>query len=164
MEHRMTLYTQADSTTSCFASRLPFTGRGCGALAVFCSDGRFASQINDFLQNGLQLHGCDRLVLAGGPGCLAGHFTNYRAEEGATAHLQFLARVHHLDRLILVAHDDCGFYRHFLGINEKDLLNRIKSDIRTAAFHVRGAAPQLKIEGYIARLRGAEVWFEPVAA
>ena len=36
------------------------------AAALYCSDGRFGEQIDDFLHNGLKLPRCDRLVVPGG--------------------------------------------------------------------------------------------------
>jgi hypothetical protein len=145
-----------------YTSRLPFDGQVCRAAAVFCSDGRFTHQVNDFLQHGLGLRGYDRLAIAGGPACFAGHAAAHRQEEAAVFHLQFLARLHQLERLILISHQDCGFYRNFLGIAPSELLPRKRADLGIAAQRVRQATPQLKVEGYLARLRNAEVWFEKV--
>jgi hypothetical protein len=153
---------RSESPESCFSSPLPFDGNGCGVAAVFCSDGRFAGQINDFLQNGLGLYGYDRLALAGGPACFAGHFAAYREEEGAVSHLQFLTKLHGLNRLILISHEDCGFYRDFLRIREMDLLDRMRLDLAGAARRIGAATPQLRIDAYLARLTGALVWFERI--
>jgi hypothetical protein len=160
----MTICKPTESPASCFSSQLPFDAQASGAAAVFCSDGRFAGQINDFLQNGLGLYGYDRLVLAGGPACFAGHFAAYREEEGAISHLKFLARLHGLTRLILISHEDCGFYRDFLRVREMDLLDRMRLDLARATLRATVAAPQLKVEAYLARLSDAEVWFEKVVA
>ena len=66
-----------------FASQSPFDAKGFKAAAIYCSDGRFADQVNDFLHQGLGLAGYDRLAIAGGPACFAGHFEAYREEEEA---------------------------------------------------------------------------------
>jgi hypothetical protein len=160
----MTNNRPAELERSRFSSCLPLQASGCGAAVVFCSDGRFADQVNDFLQNGLGLYGYDRLALAGGAGCFAGHFAAYREEEGAVSHLQFLARLHGLTRLILISHEDCGFYRDFLRVREMDLLQRMRMDLISAVRRVDAATPQLKTEAYLARLRGSEVWFETVVS
>jgi hypothetical protein len=151
-----------ESPGSFFKSRVPFEARGCGAGVVFCSDGRFADQVNDLMQNGLGLYGYDRLAIAGGPTCFAGHFAAYREEEGAVSHLQFLARLHGLRRLVLISHENCGFYRDFLRVREMDLLDRMRADLASAARRVHVATPQLKVEAYLARLSNADVWFETV--
>jgi hypothetical protein len=152
----------AESPPSCFRSRLPFDGKLCGTAAVFCSDGRFAGHVNDFLQNGLGLHGYDRLAVAGGPACFAGHFAAHRQEEGALAHLQFLARVRGSNRLVLISHEDCAFYRELLRISDVELLDQMRMDLASAARRISAAVPQLKVEGYLARLSDSEVWFEKV--
>jgi hypothetical protein len=151
-----------ESEVSCFSSRLPFEAKGCGAAVIFCSDGRFAHHVNDFLQNGLGLYGYDRLALAGGAACFAGHFAAYREEEAAISHLKFLVRLHGLTRLILISHEDCGFYRDFLRAHEIDLLRRMRLDLANAVRRVKAATPQVAVEAYLARLGDAEVWFESV--
>jgi len=153
-----------ESPNSCFSSRIPFDGQGCGAAVIFCSDGRFADQVNDFMQNGLGLYGYDRLAIAGGPACFAGHFDAYREEEAAVSHLKFLVRLHKLTRLILISHEQCGFYSDFLRVHEIDLLGRMKRDLASAVRRVRAAAPQLQVEAYLARLSDSEIWFEPIIA
>jgi hypothetical protein len=145
-----------------FSSQFPFDNQGCGAAVIFCSDGRFADQVNDFMQNGLGLFGYDRLAIAGGPACFAGHFEAYREEEAALSHLKFLVRLHGLTRLILISHEHCGFYSDFLRVHEIDLLGRMRTDLASAVRRVKMATPQLQVEAYLARLSDTEVWFEPV--
>ena len=64
------------------------------AAAVYCSDGRFGEQIDDFLHNGLLLPRCDRLVVPGGAACLAGHHLAFREEDALIEQLRFLKQVH----------------------------------------------------------------------
>jgi hypothetical protein len=64
----------------------------------------------------------------------------------------------------LISHEDCGFYRDFLRIREMDLLDRMRLDLTRATLRASVAAPQLKVEAYLARLSDAEVWFEKVIA
>lgn len=146
-----------------YVSSIPLDARGFTTGAIFCSDGRFADQVDDFLHNGLALPGYDRLAVAGGPGCFAGHFLAYREEEGAVSSLQFLAHLHGLTRLILISHEGCGFYRDFLRVREFDLLQRQCGDLIHAARRVREAAGHLEVEAYLARISGDSVWFEHVA-
>lgn len=96
------------------------------------------------------------------PGCFAGHFAAYRQEEGAVSHLQFLARLHKLNRLILISHEDCGFYREFLHVREMDLIDRMRTDLISAARRIGTEVPRLRTEAYLARLSDAIVWFEAV--
>ncbi|MDB5354699.1 MAG: hypothetical protein JWN24_1152 [Phycisphaerales bacterium] len=66
------IFVQAPSQ-SVFTSSIPLNAQGFTTGAVFCSDGRFADQVDDFLHHGLALPGYDRLAVAGGPACFAGH-------------------------------------------------------------------------------------------
>ncbi len=154
----------SESPITCFSSQIPFDGQGCGAALIFCSDGRFADQVNDFMQNCLGLFGYDRLAIAGGPVCFAGYFDSYREEEAAISHLKFLVRLHGLNRLILISHEQCGFYSDFLKVHDIDLLDRMRTDLATAVRRVNSATPRLHVEAYLARLNDAQVWFEPVIA
>jgi hypothetical protein len=45
-----------------------------------------------------------------------------------------------------------------------DLLDRMRLDLARATLRATVAAPQLKVEAYLARLSDAEVWFEKVVA
>src|SRR5947199_10332109 len=42
------------------------------AAAIYCSDGRFGEQMDEFLHEGLGLPRYDRLAVPGGPACLSG--------------------------------------------------------------------------------------------
>jgi hypothetical protein len=87
-----------------FESSLHFDENRIRAAAIYCSDGRYGEQIDDFLHNGLQLPRCDRLVVPGGPAALAGHFLAFREEDGLTEQMRFLIRAHELQRFVLIAH------------------------------------------------------------
>ena len=79
------------------------------AAAVYCSDGRFGEHFDDFLHTALKLPRYDRLAVPGGAACLAGHFLAFREEEGMLEQLRFLVKVHGLERLVLIAHQDSRF-------------------------------------------------------
>ena len=106
--------TQDDATV--YESSLRFDENRIRAAAVYCSDGRFGEQIDDFLHNCLKLPRCDRLVVPGGAGCLAGHFLAFREEEGLVEQLRFLIRAHDVQRVVLIAHQDCAFYSERLHV------------------------------------------------
>src|SRR4051794_30188029 len=65
-----------------YTSRLPFDARRVGAAAVYCSDGRFGEQMDEFLHDGLGLPRYDRVAVPGGAACIAGH-TKAIWEEGS---------------------------------------------------------------------------------
>jgi hypothetical protein len=132
------------------------------AAAVYCSDGRYGEQFDDFLHNALKLPRYDRLAIAGGPGCFAGHFMAYREAEGAAEHLRFLARVHKLEKVVLIQHEGCAFYREVLNARPGEALKMQTEDLAKAAFRIRQLAWDLNVEAYVCRRKDELLWFEPV--
>src|SRR6266480_221267 len=94
-----------------FASRTPFDENRVGAAAVYCSDGRYGEQMDEFLHEGLGVPHYDRVAVPGGAACLAGHSNCVYEKESLERQLKFLIETHDLNRLIFIAHQDCGFYR-----------------------------------------------------
>ncbi|MCR4415604.1 MAG: hypothetical protein NUV77_24595 [Thermoguttaceae bacterium] len=144
-----------ESTAAFDASRIQ-------AAAVYCSDGRFGEPMDDFLHTSLQLPRYDRLALPGGAACLAGHFRGYRQRDALEEALRFLIAAHELRRIVLIAHSDCAYYTHWLGVSGPELEERQCDDLRSAAARIARVAPLLSIEGYFARRCGAGVRFERV--
>jgi hypothetical protein len=122
-----------------------------GAAAVYCSDGRYGEQFDDFLHHGLGLPRYDRLALPGGAACLAGHLLAFREEEALVDQLRFLVRAHRLERVVLIAHEDCGFYAERLHVAPAQREARQCEDVQTALQRVRSLAPGVQVEGYFAR-------------
>jgi len=145
-----------------FVSHVPFSSKRVQAAAVYCSDGRFGEQIDDFLENGLGLPRYDRLAVPGGAACLASHFDTYREEEAALAHLKFLVDVHGLRRVVLIAHQDCAFYLERLKTSPLQLGIQQRDDLQKAIARVHRLAHHLMVETYLARQEGQNICFEPV--
>jgi hypothetical protein len=139
--HRSTTYT----------SPLPFDENRIRAAAVYCSDGRFGEQCDDFLHNALKLPRYDRLAVPGGAACLADNLLAFREEEGVVEQLRFLIRVHGLQRLVLIAHQDCAFYCERLHVRPADLETRQREDMQTAAERIRSLDRNLAIASFFAR-------------
>ncbi len=145
-----------------FASDLPFEQARIGAVAVYCSDGRFGEQFDDFLYGGLGLPRYDRLAVPGGAACLAGHFAAYRDGDTLASQLEFLISVHGLRRVILIAHEGCAFYTERLGMSPIDMLKRQHEDLFKAAERVRVMHSELVVEAYFALFDDGHVSFEHV--
>src|SRR3954451_14920912 len=129
-----------------FISDQPFEEARIGAASIYCSDGRFGEQIDDFLHRGLKLPRYDRLALPGGPACYSGGLSVFWEGQSAERQLDFLCRVHNLERLVLIAHDGCAFYRESLKIPVDRMEERQKDDLNKAAARVRIAQPSLQVE------------------
>ena len=122
-----------------------------GAAAIYCSDGRYGDHFDDFLHNALRLPRYDRLAMPGGPACLAGHFLAYSEEQALVEQLRFLVKAHGLERVVLIAHQDCAFYSDRLHVSPLQLEARQREDLETAAGRVRSVAAGLQVDRFFAR-------------
>jgi hypothetical protein len=146
-----------------FTSDIPFIHERVGAAAVYCSDGRYGEQMDDFLHNGLLLPHYDRVAVPGGAACLADHTPAMRERGAMQRQLQFLMVAHELSRIVLIAHQDCGFYKqnvHHYRLKQKPLRDFQFADLRRAAEIIRTWEPFPHVDAYLARQDGDKVWFE----
>jgi hypothetical protein len=145
-----------------FQSALPFEEERPGAAAVYCGDGRFAEQMDDFLCHALGLPRCDRFVIPGGPACFAGHFCAYREEEASVEHLRFLVQAHELRRVVLIAHQACAYYSQKLNISPYQIEQQQHDDLLKAARRVSSFSHYVAVEAYFASLQNGRVCFKAV--
>ncbi|HEY3324898.1 MAG TPA: hypothetical protein VGP72_30880 [Planctomycetota bacterium] len=127
--------------------RRPFEDARPGVLSVCCSDGRYIDAIEEFLfAQGTACH--DLLAFPGGPARLCMEHASIFEVSVATEALDFLLRTHQCQRVLLVSHVDCGYYRHRYGSCDVELQ---KEDLRRAAARIQHKNPNLKVECYLAR-------------
>jgi hypothetical protein len=149
-----------------FTSPLPFEHERIGAAAVYCSDGRYGEHMDDFLHNCLHLPRYDRVAIPGGAACLAGHLLAMRERSALDRQLRFLVEGHALDRIVLIAHEDCGFYRHHVHpskLKRQPLEQLQAADLAAVAALLRAYNRRLEIDAWFARKVDGLVRFEPVA-
>lgn len=146
-----------------YRSPLESVSKPIRAAAVYCSDGRYGTHFDDFLQQGLGLPHYDLVVLPGGPGCLAGHTEADLEAAEVIGELKFLADAHKLERLVLIQHEGCAYYSHRVGVGPEQVIALQRADLVRVAFQIRRVSANLKIEGYFARLDGERLVFEAVA-
>lgn len=145
-----------------YESRVPYEQSRIHAAAIYCSDGRVGEHFDDFLQNGLGLPRYDRVALPGGPACLAGHPQTTLEQRSVVDELQFLVDVHHLKRVILIAHQGCAFYATRLHLQDRRLELVQKADLVRATAAVQAVTKIDRIEAWFARLVDNCVRFEAV--
>lgn len=131
------------------------------AVVLYCSDGRYGSATERFLQRALSLPRYDRLVFPGGAGSLGSHPAAWRTAEALLESLRFLVSEHGLRRVVLVAHDDCGFYRKRLGIPPSEAKGLQLADLRTAAGRIRSCG-SVDVEAWFAEKTKDGIRFEAV--
>jgi hypothetical protein len=133
-----------------------------GAAAIYCSDGRYNEQFDEFLHKQLGLPRYDRVVVPGGAACLAGDIGAWRDEEAVAEQLRFLIVSHELERIVLIAHKGCGFYLKKLHVAEGRVRERQEADLHKSAERIRGLASRVGVEAFIAGLEDGMVVFEQV--
>jgi hypothetical protein len=148
-----------------FTSPVPFVHERVGAAAIYCSDGRYGEAMDDFLHNCLGLPHYDRVAIPGGPACLANHPPAMRERSALDRQIKFLIESHSLTRVVLIAHQDCGFYKHNIHpskLRQQPLEQFQFTDLAAVAQLLRAYNKALEVDGYFARRVAETVRFDPV--
>lgn len=121
-----------------------------GALALYCSDGRWGEAFDEFCHRHLLIPRYDRWGVPGGPAWLAACPGDEALLEAARTQLDFLVRVHDLERFVLITHFGCAWYGHRQGRSPEECLPAQFADLRAAAAVLRCWYPHLQVEAYLA--------------
>jgi hypothetical protein len=125
-----------------------------GALALYCSDGRWGEAFDEFCQRRLLLPRYDRWAVPGGPAWVLPRKTGRDLSQITREQLGLLVRVHELERIILITHYGCAFYAEMFGKDADGCLPLQLDETRMAAEAMRGWFPELNIDAYLAMRRG----------
>jgi hypothetical protein len=135
------------------------------AMAIYCSDGRFGEAFDEFCHHKLKIPRYDRFAVPGGPAWINPSVASaqdlYRS---ARAQLDFLVKVHDLERIVLITHSPCAFYSEHLKKEPHECLEAQFSDIHTAAQRLRLWFPKIHVEGYLAHRDNQAISFHPIPA
>ena len=134
-----------------------------GALAIYCSDGRWGEAFDEFCHKHLQIPRYDRLALAGGPAWLAEPEGGSELSRAVRDQLDFLIRVHELGQIVLITHYGCAHYGHLLGQPPRECLPAQCADVRAAAAQLRARYPEIAVDGYLAMRRENYLSFHRLA-
>src|SRR5258707_11194426 len=93
-----------------------------GALALYCSDGRWGEAFDEFCHQHLQIPRYDRWAVPGGPAWVAIPQENSALLRATRIQLDFLVRAHELERIVLITHYGCAWYGHRLQRSPDDCL------------------------------------------
>lgn len=125
------------------------------ALAIYCSDGRFTDAVEELLHS----HGhprLDTITLPGGPALLelgSAGFSQLETMRGAAT---FLIRGHATKKVVLLAHDGCGFYAQRYRMDSPEAIRTMQlRDLRAAGRWVLGAHEGVSILLYFAYIEYA---------
>ncbi len=137
-----------------FTSTDPWHPERIGALALYCSDGRWGEAFDEFCHKCLLIPRYDRWAVPGGPAWLAAAPDSRDFAEAARVQLDFLVKVHELERMVLITHFGCAAYARRLQLPALDCLPAQIADLRTATKVLRDWHAGLRVDAYVAMRRG----------
>jgi hypothetical protein len=154
-----TLVSGPDLPMTVFTSMEPWHGERIGALALYCSDGRWGKAFDEFCHQALQIPRYDRWAVPGGPAWLAGREDARDFAQTAREQLDFLVRVHDLERIVLITHYGCAVYGQRLQRSPEECLSAQIEELYAAAAVLRSWYDGMRVEGYLAMRRDRSLSF-----
>jgi hypothetical protein len=142
-----------------FTSTEPWFSERIHALALYCSDGRWGLAFDEFCQRSLQIPRYDRWAVPGCPAWLAVRAESDDFDQTAHEQLDFLVRIHELDRVVLITHYACALYGQRLQGTPEECLPEQVNDVHRAAGVLRGWYSGMRVEGYLAMRRDRSLSF-----
>ena len=149
-----------------YQSRCEWREARSPTLVIACADGRWRDHIEDFATKGLDIGaGYDLLMVPGGAEPLALADLVPKDFNFLRRRLDMLVSSHGIRRIVLIAHENCGWYRQRkLGPITIDLRARQLADLRQARARLAGWFGDVTVDTYFARLDGTppRVMFDTV--
>lgn len=133
--------------------RSPIEHAETEALVIHCSDYRFQAGLREFLDEALDLRAnYDALVVPGGPQCLVELEALPKFAWASRKWSRALIDLHGLKRLVLISHQDCGWYK-WLAQWEPAAANvrqKQEADLRAAKQAAIRMDPELSVDLFYA--------------
>jgi len=145
-----------------FTASTPYGSSHPSALALYCSDGRFTESVEELLRH-LGHARLDTLTMPGGPGLFNLWIAGTGDSASITSGARFLIESHRIQRVIVIAHEGCGYYRKHLGHHDAAAIRKQQEDdLRTAARTLSTARSGVRVDAYYARVADDRVSFDVV--
>lgn len=152
-----------DLPLSVFTSMEPWHNERIGALALYCSDGRWGEAFDEFCHKHLLIPRYDRWAVPGGPAWLAASDESSALHQAAREQLDFLVRIHELEQVVLITHFGCAYYGHRLKKTATECLDAQHADVRAAMKTLHRWYPDISVEAYLAMRHGRLLSFHRLA-
>jgi hypothetical protein len=147
-----------------FVGRERWTEKRIGAMAIYCSDGRWGDALDEFCHCGLGIPAYDRFAVPGGPAWLCAGNVGQGLSDTTREQIEFLVTAHELRRIVLITHFGCAFYRHRFGGSAEQCVQRQIDDVRASLDSVERTFAGVRAQGYLAMQRQGVVSFHSIAA
>jgi hypothetical protein len=124
-----------------------------GALALYCSDGRWGEAFDEFCHRHLHIPRYDRWAVPGGPAWLVSNGNDSTLQQAAHSQLDFLVSAHDLEQIVLITHYGCAYYGNRIGRPPDDCLPVQLKEVGAASAVLRKWFPKLDVTAYLAMRR-----------
>ncbi len=128
--------------------------------AIYCLDPRFRTQHEQFISKELGLKEFDQYVFPGGPKALVDD-TMRNIFLGAIQNVS--VNLHHIEKIILIAHRDCGAYGGSKAFTDAEAEKETQmKDLKTARNILMEKFPAINVKLFYAEIIGDNVEFKSV--
>lgn len=148
---------------SVFTSHERWNEERIGAPALYCCDGRWGEAFDEFCHRRLLIPRYDRWAVPGGPAWLIPRSQGPDYSHATKEQLNFLVRVHELERIVLITHYGCAYYRERFQKNADECLSIQMEEARAAARLLRETLAGLTVEAYLAMRTGHTMSFHQLS-
>ena len=108
------------------------------SIIITCIDFRLQEAINKWIADNLPAKTFDRVAFAGGVKDL----------DTILSQIDIAVRLHHIKKVILINHEDCGAY------GEEGTFEKHAADLRVAKEKIKKLYPNLEVDSYYLHLNG----------
>jgi hypothetical protein len=148
-----------------FTSSHSWNAERIGAVAIYCSDGRWGEVFDEFCHESLKLPRYDRFAVPGGPLWLVMRDASLIIPRAAAhSQLEFLVETHGLEQVVLVGHYGCAYYTRLLNQDAEACLSAQEQDLLIAARTIREWFPEIQVRTFFAMRDGERLWFRTLSA
>lgn len=148
---------------SCFdpSHSYPYLETHPSTLALYCSDGRFTAAVAGLCMSLGELR-IDTITIPGGPGLLDMAKLAVSERDVTLRALDFLIKGHGITRVVLVAHEGCGYYkRRYPKESDEQREKRQIQDLWSAAGTLH-AKHGVYVDAFFAHVEDSNIRFEQV--
>src|SRR4051812_11398276 len=145
-----------------FTSNDAWNAKRVGALAIYCSDGRWGEAFDEFCHRSLGIPRYDRFAVPGGPAWIAQDGGETHLLAAAHEQIDFLVRHHSLERIVLITHWGCAFYSDEGKRSARDAWPDQLTEIQAAATNLRLWFEGVRVESYLAMQLDGRISFHEV--
>src|SRR3954468_9853747 len=144
-----------------FTSTFRWNNERIGAMALYCSDGRWGEAFDEFCHRHFQIPSYDRWAMPGGRSWPAGR-PHDPLVQAAKVQLDFLVKAHELEKIVLITHFGCAWYGQKLKQSAEECLEAQFKDVERAAATLGGWYSGLAVEAYLAMRLNEWLSFHPI--